>query len=324
MDHSLDHCPRPQLNPCSEKCGTSLTFLLISQELLLSPLLGLCTSPEFAFMATVCSGHINRTNSCVKLHPQNPFFQAAFMNSVNFFAASVEGSKGSMSLSKQDVNIPSSHSRFPKISPKTATEVGRGGSGWRAASSLPPTTYATLLVPVSSLLRVHLGIVDFCVFGILKSVWPPLSWAWINTEVLARQGQWWGKVQSCFRHSALTQSFSTIKAIFSLKGFWLIPFSLSISLYKVGMAFILGILKSNRKDTPFRTVIKQGNECTVLCGIQTNRWCNLTKDGPKEAGSELGLMRVMWCKWNISNLRCLESCWREREIPSIHFLWEKR
>lgn len=44
-----------------------------------------------------------------------------------------------------------------------------------------------------------------------------------------------------------------------------------LSLYKVGMAFIFGILKSNRKDIPFRTVIKQGNECTVLCGIQTNR-----------------------------------------------------
>lgn len=244
------------------------------------------------------------------------------MNSVDFFAASVEGIKGPMSLRKQDINIQSSHSCSPTIPPKAATEVGRRASGWGAASSLPPTTYATWLVPVSSLLRLHLGIFSLCLWHSEECL--------VSSELGMGQqrgprrgrGQRWGKVQSCFRHSALTQAFSTIKAIFSLKGFWLIPFSLSISLYKVGMAFILGILRSNRKDTPFRSVIKQWNECTVLCGIQTNRWCNLTKDCPKEAGSELGLMRVMWCKWNISILRCLESCQGEgeRERPSIHFL----
>lgn len=79
-------------------------------------------------------------------------------------------------------------------------------------------------------------------------------------------------------HPILLQALNCYPGILHCKGNILpkgiltnIFFPLSTSLYKDGMAFVLRILKSNRKDTPFRSLIKQLNKCIVLCGIWTKR-----------------------------------------------------
>lgn len=106
-----------------------------------------CPTPESPAQPPLFWPYQYRTHGFVGLPPENPFFLAAFVDSVDPLATSVEDSGVPQPATSQVVIV---------VSPKFLLRWPSGGEqGWWGgdASSLHPTKCTTLLVSFSFLLR---------------------------------------------------------------------------------------------------------------------------------------------------------------------------